>query len=141
MPTLAKLLVESALHRAVFEACAVPIALVDLRSSEYRVALVNPAFQSGFGHDRDSACGRGLVELLFEGDATSMQRLLAMPFIRQPMTAKHLDGIDIACEATAGIVRDAHGALQYAVLAFTRPAGTTERGLEAAVAALTRAAE
>jgi len=141
MPTLAKLLVESALHRAIFEACAVPIALVDLRSSEFRVALVNPAFQSGFGHDTDSACGRGLVEMLFDGDASNMQRLLSMPFIRQPMTAKHRDGFDVKCEATVGIVRDSRGALQYAVLAFSRPAGTAERGLEAAVAALTRAAE
>jgi PAS domain S-box-containing protein len=137
-PTLIRLLAESALHRAIFDACSVPIALIDLRSADYRIALVNPAFEACFGYESRDVHERPLAELLLGGGAEAARRLLTVPASRVLLSTARRDGSSLNCEVTAGLVRGGDGELSYAVLAFSMRSEPGERVVQTALNALTR---
>lgn len=139
-PTLVRLLAESALHRAIFDACSVPIALIDLRAENYPVALVNPAFEACFGYGSDETQQRPLAELLFAGSAETARKLLTVPATRTLLNAARRDGSTLACEVTAGLVRAGDGEFSYAVLAFSTRAEQSEHSVQTALTVFTSAA-
>jgi PAS domain S-box-containing protein len=121
-PTLIRLLAESALHRAIFDACSIPIALVDLRAVDHPIALVNPAFEAYFGYASREVEKRPLIDLLCGRGSEAARRLLAIPASRVVLDAACRDGSTLRCEVTAGHVRGGDGELSYAVLAFSAKA-------------------
>lgn len=140
MPTLVKLLADSALHRAIFDACAIPIFLVDMRAADRPLVLANPAFEATFGIPVKAAQGSPVAEVLFAGRQESVRHLLGAAVSRIPVTVTRHNGVQIACEATAGMVRSANAEIQYAVVALSARTDMPDPKLETAVAALTCAA-
>lgn len=140
LPTLVKLLADSALHRAIFDACAIPIFLVDMRAASRPLALANPAFEATFGIPANAAKGSPVADLLFAGRQESVRQLLGAAVSRIPVTVTLHNGAQVACEATAGMVRSARGEIQYAVVALSAKPDLPDAKLESAVAALTCAA-
>jgi PAS domain S-box-containing protein len=138
-PTLIRLLAESALHRAIFDACSVPIALIDLRSADYPIALVNPAFEACLGYESSDVHERPLADLLLGGGAEAARRLLTVPASRVLLSAARRDGSSLNCEVTAGLVRGGDGELSYAVLAFSTRSEQGERTAQTAIDVLTLA--
>ncbi len=137
MPTLVKLLADSALHRAIFDACAIPIFLVDMRAADRPLALANPAFETRFGIQAEAARGFPVAEILFGGRQEPVRQLLGAAVSRIPVTVTLHNGVQVACEATAGMVRSARGEIQYAVVALSARTDSTDAKLESVVAALT----
>jgi PAS domain S-box-containing protein len=126
-PTLVRLLAESTLHRAIFDACSVPIALIDLRSDGLPVALVNPAFESFLGCKASEAQNRPFADMLHDTSMEAARKLLVAPASRVLLGVLRCDGGRLPCEVTAGHVRGGDGELSYAVLAFARRGGQDDK--------------
>ena|SRR2546425_6973333 len=118
-PALARLLSESALSRAALGACAFPVAMLDATSPARPVTYVNPAFAAYFGWREADALGRPLAALLFRGEETGLQALLADPATRCQMKAWAKDGGLRHVELALGAVRGADGKLSRWVLSFS----------------------
>jgi PAS domain S-box-containing protein len=114
-PALARLLEDSALSRAVFGACRVPLALVD---AGRRVAWVNPAFEDCFGWKQAESLGRALSALLFRGDEGLAQRLCADSGSPWVLDAWAKDGRPKHVEVALGAIRRVDGQLTHWVLSF-----------------------
>ena len=117
-PALFRLLADSALSRAALGACAFPLALLDAAAAARPVTFANPAFESFFGYGPGEALGRSLGALLFQGDETTMQRLLADPSARYVAKASAKDGSPRHVEITLGAVRAADGRVSHWIAGF-----------------------
>lgn len=117
-PALFRLLSESALSRAALGACGFPVALLDAGSTARKVTYVNPAFAAHFGWQEFDAVGRSLAALLFRGDETAVQRLLADPGTRRQLMVVCKGGEQCPVELTIGAVRSADGKLTHWVFSF-----------------------
>ena len=118
-PALARLLSESALSRAALGACGFPVAMLDATSTARPVTYVNPAFAAYFGWREADAIGRPLAVLLFRGEESGLQSLLAAPETRCQVKAWTRDGALRHVELALGAVRSADGKLTRWVLSFS----------------------
>jgi PAS domain S-box-containing protein len=116
-PALARLLEDSALSRAVFSACRLPLALVDATTAR-RILWVNPAFEGFFGWKQADSTGRGLATLIFRGDDGLVQRLVADAGSHWNLDAYGKDGATRHVEVALGAVRAVDGRLTHWVLSF-----------------------
>jgi len=117
-PALFRLLADSALSRAALGACAVPLAMLDAVAAARPVTFANPAFERHFGYGPGEALGRPLGALVFQGDETAVQRLLADPSARFVARASAKDGSPRPVEITLGAVRAADGRITHWVAGF-----------------------
>jgi PAS domain S-box-containing protein len=117
-PALFRLLTDSALSRAALGACAIPLAMLDAAAAAKPVTFANPAFERFFGYGPGEALGRSLGALLFQGDETEVQRLLADPSARCAVKALAKDGSPRPVEITLGAVRTADGRVTHWVAGF-----------------------
>lgn len=117
-PALFRLLADSALSRAALGACAVPLAMLDANAAAKPVTFANPAFEHFFGYGPGEALGRSLGALLFQGDETTVQRLIADPAARYVAKASAKDGSPRPVEISLGAVRAADGRITHWVAGF-----------------------
>jgi len=117
-PALFRLLADSALSRAAFGACGVPLALLDANSKGRPFTFVNAAFEAFFGHRQHELLGKSIA-VLFHGDEALSQRLLADPQGRWELDAWSKDGTLRHVELALGGLRAADGRLTHWVLAFS----------------------
>jgi PAS domain S-box-containing protein len=118
-PALFRLLSDSALSRAALGCCGIPLALVDAEAKGNPFTFTNAAFQGFFGFAEPEAAGRPLAELLFRGDATLAQRLLADGGRRWELTAWGKNGDARHVEIVVSSVRGVDGRLSHWVIAFS----------------------
>lgn len=118
-PALFKLLSESALSRAALEACGFPLVLLDATSAARPVTYMNAAFAAYFGWSEAEVLGRSPGTLLFGGDESTLQRLLADPGSRRQVKAWGKDGALRHVELALGTVRSADGKRTHWVLSFS----------------------
>jgi len=133
-PALYRLLAESALSRAALAGCGVPLALVDSRAKGGPVTYANPAFLRFFGYEDREVIGKPLAALVFRGEDSLVQRMLAESPKRWELSAWAKDGVLLHVEAALAALRDAAGAQTHWVVAFS-DRGEIER-LRAEVEAL-----
>jgi PAS domain S-box-containing protein len=119
-PALFRLLSDSALSRAALGVCGIPVALLDATATKTRTfTYVNAAFETFFGYRESEALGRSVAALLFRGDETLVQRLLAESPRRWELTAWSKDGDLRHIELALGGLRSADGKLTHWVVAFS----------------------
>jgi len=119
-PALFRLLSDSALSRAALGVCGIPVALLDATATKTRTfTYVNAAFETFFGYRESEALGRSVAALLFRGDETLVQRLLAESPRRWELTAWTKDGDLRHIELALGGLRSADGKLTHWVVAFS----------------------
>jgi PAS domain S-box-containing protein len=118
-PALFRLLSESALSRAALEACGFPLALLDATLPARPITYVNAAFASYFGWSEADAVGRSPAKLLFRGDESALQRLLADPGTRWRLVTCGKDGAARHVELALGALRSVDGKLTHWVLSFS----------------------
>ena len=118
-PALFRLLSDSALSRAALDACGFPLAILDAESPARGVTYVNPAFEDFFGYRAGEAIGRPLAKLVFRGDDSLAQRLLAKPSSRWQLRAWGADGNSRHVEIALSSVRSADGRRAHWVVAFS----------------------
>jgi len=114
-PALARLLEDSALARAVFSACRLPIAVLD---ATRRVTAVNPAFEAYFGWREAETVGRALATLVLRGDDGLVQRLIADSGSAWTVDAWRKDGEGKYVEVALGAIRNVHGQITHWVVSF-----------------------
>ena len=118
-PALFRLLSDSALSRAALDACGFPLAILEAESPARGVTYVNPAFEDFFGYRAGEAIGRPLAKLVFRGDDSLAQRLLAEPNSRWELRAWGADGAARHVEIALSPVRNAEGRRSHWVVAFS----------------------
>ncbi len=118
-PALFRLLADSALSRAALGACGVPLALLDASAKTRAFTYVNAAFEAFFRYRESEALGRSPAALLFRGDETLVQRLLAESPRRWELTAWTKDGDLRHVEVALSTLRSADGRLTHWVIAFS----------------------
>src|SRR5262245_50593140 len=91
-PALFQLLADSALSRAVLNACGVPLALLDAAAPRHPVSYVNAAFAAYFGFSEGDAIGKSLATLLLRGDQALLDRVLADAPAAWPLAVRCKDG-------------------------------------------------
>ena len=107
------------MSRAALGACGFPVAMLDATSTARPVTYVNPAFAAYFGWREADAIGRPLAVLLFRGEESGLQGLLAAPETRCRVKAWTRDGALRHFELALGAVRSADGKLTRWVLSFS----------------------
>jgi PAS domain S-box-containing protein len=117
-PALARLLSESALHRAALGACGFPVAILDAARPERPAVYVNPAFEEFFGYGADEVLGRSLAQLVLRGDEPLAHRLLAGRRAHWQINVWTREGTPRRVEATIGAVRGPDERITHWVAAF-----------------------
>lgn len=118
-PALFRLLSDSALSRAALDACGFPLAILEAESPARGVTYVNPAFEDFFGYRAGGAVGRTLAKLVFRGDESLAQRLLAEPSSRWELRVWGTDGTPRHVEIALSSVRNTEGRRAHWVVAFS----------------------
>jgi PAS domain S-box-containing protein len=119
MPSLQRLLADSARSHAALCACGFPLAMLDAAAPARPLTYVNPAFEGFFGYRAADALGRSLAALLFRDDAPLVHRLLAAPGSRWKVRVWGKDGAPRHVEISIGAVHAADGVLTHWVAAFS----------------------
>ena len=117
-PALFKLLSDSALYRAAFAACRVPMAIVEASASVRTFACVNAAFERRFGFAETEVRGRSFAAALCHGDRDAEEMLFAEPVARARIRVWCKDGTPLELDASVGAVRDASGRHTHWVISF-----------------------
>jgi len=117
-PALFRLLSDSALYRAAFAACRVPLAIVEASASGRTFASINPAFERRFGLAEADVRGRSFATALCRGDRDAETALFTEPVARARIKLWCKDGTPIEMDASVGAVRDATGRQTHWVVAF-----------------------
>ena len=117
-PALFRLLSDSALSRAAFGACGIPLALLDANAKGRPSTSVNAAFEAFFGHRQGELAGRPLAAL-FRGDEALAERVLSDAERRWELDVRSKDGTLRHVELAFGGLRAADGRLTHWVLAFS----------------------
>ncbi len=115
-PALTRLLTDSALYRAAFSGCGVPLAIVDAANSACPVLHVNSAFERAFGIPEAEARGRPFAAALCRDDQQAAERLFTAAGSREPLRVWRKDGTPLEVDASAGPVHDAKGARTHWVV-------------------------
>jgi len=117
-PALFRLLSDSALARAALSACGFAVALADAGSPGQPVTYVNAAFERFFGYREAEVRGRGVVDVLFRGEADVARRLFGEAASRWKLPAWGKDGSLLPVEAAVSAVRGTDGSVTHWILAF-----------------------
>lgn len=117
-PALFRLLSDSALYRAAFAACRVPLAIVEASASGRILAYTNPAFERRFGLTEADVRGRPFATALCHGNSDAEKTLFGEPVARALIKVWRKDGKPVELDASVGAVRDAAGKHTHWVVAF-----------------------
>jgi PAS domain S-box-containing protein len=117
-PALFRLLSDSALYRAAFAACRVPLAIVEASASGKTIASVNPAFERRFGLAETEVSGRPFATALCRGDLDAESALFSEEASCAQVKLWRKDGTSIEMDASVGAVRDESGRQTHWVVAF-----------------------
>jgi len=117
-PALFRLLSDSALYRAAFAACRVPMAIVEASASGRTFASINPAFEQRFGLAEAEVRGRPFATALCHGDRDAETALFSEPVARAPIRLWCKNGTPIEMDVSVGAVRDASGRHTHWVISF-----------------------
>ena len=123
-PALFRLLSDSALYRAAFAACRVPLTIVEASASGRILVYVNPAFERRFGLTEADVRGRPFATALCHGDRDSEATLFSEPVARARIKVWCKDGKPVELDASVGAVRDAAGQQTHWVVAFAEETPT-----------------
>jgi len=122
-PALFRLLSDSALYRAAFAGCRVPLAIVEATASGPLIVGVNSAFERRFGVGENEARGRSLTTVLCRGDRDAGSALFSGPVERARLKLWCKDGTPAEMDVSVGAVRDASGRQTHWILSFDGGAG------------------
>jgi len=122
-PALFRLLSDSALYRAAFTGCRVPLAIAEASASGAVIVGVNPAFERRFGVGETEARGRSLTTVLCRGDRDAESALFTGPVERARLKLWCKDGTPMEMDVSVGAVRDASGRQTHWILSFDGGAG------------------
>ena len=122
-PALFRLLSDSALYRAAFAGCRVPLAIVEASASGAVIIGVNPAFERRFGVGETEARGRSLTTVLCHGDRDAESTLFTAPVERARLKLWCKDGTPAETDVSVGPVSDASGRQTHWILSFDAGAG------------------
>lgn len=121
-PALFRLLSESALYRAVFSACGVPLGIVDARAPRPQLVQVNRAFERCFGYHGSEACRYSVAALLLNGDVGLERRLFTEHAARTDVAIKRRDGATLHMVVTIDPLLDLDGKLTHWAVSFAQAA-------------------
>jgi PAS domain S-box-containing protein len=117
-PALFRLLSDSALYRAAFVGCRVPLAIVEASASGAVLVGVNPAFERRFGLSEAEVRSRSLAMVLCRGDREAESALFTGPIERVRLKLWCKDGTPTEMDVSVGAVRDASGRQTHWILSF-----------------------
>lgn len=117
-PALFRLLSDSALYRAAFAACRVPLAIVEASAAGRILVYVNPAFERRLGLAEADVRGRPFAAALCHGDRDTEATLFSEPVACARVKVRRKDGKPVELDASVGAVRDTAGRHTHWVVAF-----------------------